>query len=330
MWYIGIDLHKRSLHVCVMDAKGHVKHTGCYATKEEESFLSLFHGYQPFTAVIEASGSFRWLYDLLAPLGSVIVAHPLRLRAIWSGRAKTDALDAKVLADLLRADLIPVSYVPSEPYQRLREITRARARIVQDRTHAKNQLSHLLSKRNLHPPYKSCFGPRGRKWIGSVPIDPASALVRDELLDRLVYLDGAVKRMDLQLEQVVQEFPQIEALIQIYGIGLYSALLIVAEIGEPGRFHQAKQVGAYAGLTARVRQSGEHEYRGRISKEGSKWLRWILIEAAMKVIRKDPQLKQFYNRIRRRAGVKRARVAVARKLAEICWKRLRNWEREVA
>ena len=92
------------------------------------------------------------------------------------------------------------------------------------------------------------------------------------------------------------------------------------------RFRSARQVGSYAGLTSRVRQSGDHCYRGAITREGSPWLRWILVEAAMKATRKDPPLKNFYQRVRKRSGVKIARVAVARKLAEICWKRLVRWQ----
>jgi transposase len=122
-------------------------------------------------------------------------------------------------------------------------------------------------------------------------------------------------------------FPQTEVLTTIHGIGLYSALLIVAELGEVERFRTAKQVGAYAGLTSRVHQSGGHCYRGSITRQGSPWLRWILVEAAMKAIQDDAALKNFYTRLRKRSSAKIARVATARKLAEICWKRLRRWQR---
>jgi transposase len=123
-------------------------------------------------------------------------------------------------------------------------------------------------------------------------------------------------------------FPQTEVLTSIHGIGLFSALLIVGEIGEVDRFRTAKQVGAYAGLTSRVHQSGDHCYRGPISRQGSPWLRWVLVEAAMKVTREDAALRNFYTRVRKRSSAKIARVACARKLAEICWKRLRRWHAE--
>src|ERR1019366_1785982 len=105
-------------------------------------------------------------------------------------------------------------------------------------------------------------------------------------------------------------------------------LLIVGELGEVDRFHTAKQGGAYAGLTARVNQSGGHCYRGSVTRQGSPWLRWILVEAAMHVVKQDEALKNFYTRVRKRSSAKIARVATARKLAEICWKRLRRWHKE--
>src|SRR5262249_41066095 len=131
--------------------------------------------------------------------------------------------------------------------------------------------------------------------------------------------------IDAHLEELRAQVPQVETLLAIHGIGLYTALLVIGELGEVERFRTARQVGSYAGLTARVHPSGEHCYRGAITREGSPWLRWILVEAAIQVIRKDDALKSFYQRIRKRSGAKKARVAVARKLAEICWKRLIAW-----
>jgi transposase len=156
---------------------------------------------------------------------------------------------------------------------------------------------------------------------------PIGNMVRDELLARLAHYDRQIAVFDEQLERCRPQFPQTQAIIDIHGIGLYSALLIVAELGEVERFRAAKQVGAYAGLTSRVHQSGGHCYQGSITRQGSPWLRWILVEAAMKTIRQDAALKNFYARVRKRSSAKIARVAAARKLAEICWKRLRHWQR---
>ena len=149
-------------------------------------------------------------------------------------------------------------------------------------------------------------------------------------MGRLEHYTRQIARFDQHLAQIALTFPQTEALTDIYGIGLYSALLIVAELGEVDRFRSAKQVSAYAGLTARVHQSGGHCYHGSITQQGSPWLRWILVEAAIKVVRADAPLRNFYTRVRKRSSAKIARIAVARKLAEICWKRLRRWHGEHA
>ena len=255
MWHVGIDLHRETVVMAAVNDAGEAMDPLRIRCEDTEAILRVVQVLGTFRAVIEASGTYRWLYDLLRPYGTVLLAHPVRLRAMVQRRSKTDKLDAQLLANLLRIDQIPLAYIPPQPYQQLRDLTRCRPR-----------------------------------WARG----------------------------------------QAEVLQEIHGIGLYSALLIVAELGEVERFRRAKQVGAYAGLTSRVHQSGNHCFRGSISRQGSPWLRWILVEAAMKAIHKDGALKNFYTRVRKRSSAKIARVAVARKLAEICWKRLRRWQREHA
>ena len=157
---------------------------------------------------------------------------------------------------------------------------------------------------------------------------PVEDLVRDELLSRLEHYQEQIRGIDDHLEQLHDKFPEVETLLDIHGVGLYTALVVIGELGEVDRFRCAKQVGAYAGLTAKVNQSGGHCYYGSITHQGPPWLRWVLTEAAIHVVRKDQALKNFYTRVRKRSGAKKARVAVARKLAEICWKRLRRWHIE--
>ena len=260
MRYVGIDLHKRFLVACVQDDAGRTLTLGRMDCRDQTRIARFFDTHRPFHAVIEASSSYRWLYDLLSPLGEVILAHPLRLRAIVAGRAKTDKLDAALLAKLLRADLIPQSYVPPVPYQHLRDLTRARARLSRQAASAKNEVHTLLTRRNIPAPFAMPFGPRGRRWLASLELGLVDGLLRDELLARLAHYDAALSTQDRLLEDVAGSFPQVEALTCIYGIGLYSALLIIAEIGEPWRFEDSRKVGAYAGLTARVHQSGSVSY----------------------------------------------------------------------
>ena len=328
MLYAGVDLHRRFLVVAVEDERGEVKHQERFECRQAERIREFFSSLGAFRAVIESSSSYRWLYDLLSEHGQVVLAHPYRLRAIVAGRAKTDKLDARMLAGLLRVDMIPESYVPPVDYQALRDLARNRARLVREGTGAKNELHALLGRANRHSPYRSVFCKRGRHWIGALDWSPVYRDAAGELLRRLEHFEAEVRLVDERLEELAEHFPEIEALTCLYGVGRYSALLIVAELGEPWRFRGARQVGAYAGLTARVSQSGERARYGSISRQGSKWLRWILVEAAMKLVRQDRQLGNFYQRIRKRSGAKVARVAAARKLAEICWKRLMRWHRE--
>ena len=328
MWHVGIDLHRLTVVFAAVDDEGNSRAVQRFECQDSQAIVAALRALQPFRAVIEATGTYRWLYDLLSPLGTVLLAHPLRLRAMVQRRSKTDKLDSQLLANLLRINQIPLAYVPPESYQQLRDITRHRSRLSRQAATAKTQLRSLLARHNQTSPHRSVCGVRGCRWLGAQEFGPIDNLVRDELLLRLDHYRRQLAIIDRRLEELRSLVPQVEALLDIRGIGLYSALLVIGELGEVQRFRSARQVGSYAGLTARVRQSGDHCYRGSITREGSPWLRWILVEAAMHAVREDPPLKNFYQRIRKRSGAKKARVAVARKLAEICWKRLNRWERD--
>lgn len=258
----------------------------------------------------------------------MLLAHPARLRLMIQWRAKTDKLDCQLLANLLRINQIPLSYVPPIPYQQLRDVTRHRARLVRGQSQAKVGLRVLLARHNREAPYRVPFGPRGVAWFKKQEFGGIDDQVRDELLARLSHYRREVEAIDERLVALGEQFPEVESIIDIHGIGLYRALVIIGKLGEVDRFRSARQVGAYAGLTAKVSKSGDHCYYGKITRQGSPWLRWSLVEVAMHAVRRDDPLRSFYQRIRKRAGSNKARVAAARKLAEICWKRLRRWHRE--
>jgi len=330
MRYVGVDLHKRFLVVRAEDERGVRKGSGRFDCQDRSGILEFFEKLKPFRCVIEASCSYRWFHDLVSPLGDVILAHPLRLRAIVAGRAKTDKLDAALLARLLRARLIPEAYIPPREYQELRDLARARARLSQQASSAACELHALLTRRNLRLPFANVFSKSAQRWLTGLELSEVDGFLRGELLARMRHYRGEMAKLDVLLEEMKARFPEHEALTSLHGVGLYSALLIIAELGEPGRFRDARKVGAYAGLTARVSQSGSQTRHGHITHQGSPWLRWILVEAAMKLVRRDRQLGNLYQRIRKRSGAKIARVAAARKLAGICWSRLMAWQRRVA
>jgi len=327
MWHVGIDLHRATIVLAAVNDVGEAMNPITVPCSDTAAIINAVKPLGTFRAVIEACGTYRWLYDLLRPHGTVLLAHPMRLRAMIQRRSKTDKLDAQLLANLLRINQIPLAYIPPEPYQQLRDLTRCRARLGRQLAEVKIQLRALLARQNREAPYRTPFGPRGLGWFRGQEFGPIENMVRDELLERFRHYAKQMLLFDKRLEELRPEFSQVEVLIEIHGIGLYSALLIVAELGEVGRFRSAKQVGAYSGLTSRVHQSGGHCYQGSITRQGSPWLRWVLVQAAMRAVHKDIALKNFYSRIRKRSSAKIARVAAARKLAEICWKRLRQWER---
>ena len=329
MWHVGIDLHRATVVIAAVNDAGDAMNPVTIRCQDTAAIVDAVTKLGSFRAVIEASGTYRWLYDLLRPHGTILLAHPLRLRAMIQRRSKTDKLDAQLLANLLRINQIPLAYIPPEPYHQLRELTRCRARLGRDLAKVKINLRAILARRNLRR-LQGAVRRRGLAWFREQDFGPIENLVRDELLARFEHFRQQIAVLDGRLVEVQTMFPQTEALLDIYGIGLFSALVIIAELGEVERFRSAKQVGAYTGLTSRVHQSGDHCYRGSITRQGSPWLRWVLVEAAMKTIRQDAALKNFYTRVRKRSGAKIARVAAARKLAEICWKRLLRWHREHA
>ena len=330
MWHVGIDLHRETVVIAAVNDEGQAMDAVTIRCQDTAAIVELVRKLGSFRTVIEASGTYRWLYDLLRPYGMVLLAHPFRLRAMIQRRSKTDKLDAQLLANLLRINQIPLAYIPPEPYQQLRELTRCRVRLGRGQAEAKIRLRALLARQNRQAPFRVPFGPRGLAWFAKEDFGPIENLVRDELLARLAHYRRQLTILDEHIAPAAANLPQAEVLTSIHGIGIFSALVIVAELGEVERFRSAKQVGAYAGLTARVHQSGGHCYHGSITRQGSPWLRWILVQAAMKVVREDAALRNFYTRVRKRSSAKIARVATARKLAEICWKRLRRWQREHA
>ena len=329
MWHVGIDLHRETVVIAAVNDSGEVIKPVTVRCEDTETIVNVVKRLGPFRAVIEASATYRWLYDLLEPYGTILLAHPFRLRAMVQRRTKTDKLDAQLLANLLRINQIPLAHIPPEPYQQLRELTRRRARLGRELAEAKIHLRALLARQNRQAPYRVPFGVRGLAWFRArLRMDRESGPRRTA---------GTIETFRTASDH---HRPAHRA-----DVGGFSAdgghhrhprhrfvFRVVDRGGDrrARRFRTAKQVGAYAGLTSRVHQSGGHCYRGSISRQGSTWLRWILVEAAIKAIREDAALKNFYARVRKRSSAKIARVAVARKLAEICWKRLRRWQREHA
>jgi transposase len=235
MWHVGIDLHREFIVMAAVRDNGEVMEPVKIACRETEAIGEVIRSLVPFRAVIEASGTYRWLYDLLRPHGTVLLAHPLRLRAMIQRRSKTDKLDAQLLANLLRINQIPLAYIPPEPYQRLRDLVRCRARMGREVAEGKIRLRALLARQNRQAPFRMPFGVRGLAWFRQQDFGPIENLTRDELLARMKHFGRHISIFDQHLAEMAHDFPQTESLLDIHGIGLFSALLIVAELGQGGR-----------------------------------------------------------------------------------------------
>ncbi len=315
-YYAGLDLHKSMSVLVVKDAQGHLVHQGRVPNDPValQQFFEICND-QPVTVALEATTNCTWMYDTLEQLGCTVkLAHPLKVRAIASARIKTDRIDAGILCDLLRGDLLPTSYVPPPPIRALRELLRHRMRLVKDRVRVKNRLTTVLTKVNLVAPGTDSFGVKGRAWLATVALTPMLAWQRDDGLAQLAFLDQHITRIDRQLRLLAKGDSSVVRLTAIPGIGVFSALLILAEIGDIQRFPSAKQLVSYSGLAPGIYQSAGTRHGRGITRQGSRYLRWILVEDAQHAIRRPGPLRTTYQRLVRGKGHGKALVAVARKL----------------
>jgi transposase len=272
--------------------------------------------------VIEATGNAMAVVRALSPyVGRVIVANPLQVKAIAHAHVKTDKIDAGVLASLRAADFLPEIWLPDADTERLRRLVARRNQVVRHRTRIKNEVHAILHAHLVPPcPHADLFGKLGRVWLAqqAVPDDERAAIERHlRELDRLGE-DLAV--LDREIAQAAIADPAVKRLLTITGVNLIVAAGLVAAIGDVRRFSDPQKLVSYVGLNPRVRQSGlglaQH---GRISKRGRSHARAMLVEAAWAAAKAPGPLRAFFLRIRARRGHQIAAVAVARKLAVLCW-----------
>lgn len=325
MLHVGVDLHKRQAQIAVMDGEGKVLTNRAVACEQEamrEFFASLG---EPAEVVMEATSNWHWLCDLLEEMGvEVSLSHPLKTKAIASARIKTDKLDAATLAHMLRTNLLPRAHLASPQARLDRELLRHRAVLVRMRTGVKNRIHALLGKHNLVCTQGGLFTQKGRKWLARVELHPVERKVLDRLVSLVEMLDGLIQEASAEIDVRAQENQAARLLDTIPGIGYYSALLIVAEIDGVERFPDARHLCSYAGLVPSVRKSALRTHLGHITKQGSSWLRWILVELCQKAAGRSDFLGAHYRRVVRRKGPGAAKVATARKLLKAIYHMLKQ------
>lgn len=319
MLHYGLDVHKRYTTFCVMDELGEIVTEGHCPTNE----LALHPAFSlkgEKKVVLEAGANWHYVFDQLEPLvDDLKLAHPLRVRAIAAARVKTDAIDARTLAHLLRSDLIPQAYVPPRAVREQRELFRFRLDLIGQRTATKNRIHSMLAKEGWTSPTTDLFGRKGRAWLAELPLEESKRERLDSLLGLVDHLTAEIKHAELRVRENVSCDEQARLLLTIPGVGPLTAFVILAEIGDVHRFADANHLVSYAGLAPRVRSSGGKTRLGNITKQGPNALRWALIEAIHVAVRRPGKLQEMHRRLKKAKGGALAAVACARQLLVVVY-----------
>jgi transposase len=327
--YVGIDVHRKRSQVAVVDEAGVVLKNR-NVVNGVETVLSLIGEYPTHTPVaFEAAYGWGWLVELLDDYGyEPHLVHPTRCKAIASARLKNDKVDAATLAQLLRADLLPEAWIAPPPVRQLRALLRHRVQLVRLRTLLRNRIHAVLADHGQDRPAGAWSGP-GRAWLAELELPAVSRAVIDDCLALIDAFAPTIDRLDAEVHARALADPRVQVLTALPGVGEFTALVILAEIGDVRRFPNARKLAAWAGLTLTVRGSDLTVRHGHISKQGSTWLRWILCEAAQ-TAKRHPDFAATYAAMARRRGKKIATTAIARKLLTRAFHLLTDADAEAA
>jgi transposase len=323
MNYVGIDYHKKYSHVTAIDEEGRVIRSRRLDNRPE-SFQEFFGRLQgPSETVLEASRTWGVMYDLLEEIEgveSVELAHPQKVRAIAEAKIKTDKIDSHILAQLLRADLIPAAYIPGKQTRSYKEMVRQRVFLVRMRTRLKNRIHVLLDR--LHVPLPSVtdiFGKRGTDYLRKLNLPGVDGEILRENLQLLEAFNTLIKEAERQIELLLGENPLVKLLRTVPGLGPILAAVVALEIDRIERFASPSKLASYAGLVPSTYASGGKLFHGRLLPMSNKWLKWALVEAAWISIRTSPYCRTYFENHKRHKGPHTAAIALARRLSEIVW-----------
>jgi transposase len=319
--FVGLDVHKRVVEACVLDAEGRVllRHRFDLTRESLEAFATKTLTREDRVA-LEATTNTWAVVGILKPhVAQVVVSNPLKTKAIAEAKVKTDKVDALVLAQLLRVDFLPRVWEPDEPTQELRRLTGRRAALVADRTAIKNRLHSVLAQRLLVPPVESLFGTKGLAWLRGVSLDPEGRLMIDSDLRVMDGVQREIATLDGILAQKGYRDPRVKLLMTQPGVDVAVAQTVLAALGDITRFPDGDHAAAFLGLVPRTKQSADHCYHGPITKAGNGHARWMLIQAAQHLRTHPGPLGVFFRRLSKKKNHNVAVVATARKLVVIAW-----------
>jgi transposase len=213
----------------------------------------------------------------------------------------------------------PSASVPPRELREIRALVRHRASLVRARTTVKNRVHAIVDQHGLRCGYSDLFGKRSLEWLRGLELGALDRLMLDNHLGHVESLNRQVDETDEMIRGRASVDEDVRLLLSLTGVDVYTALLIRSEIGGISRFPDYKRLVSWAGLAPSLHQSGSVEYSGRITKQGSKMLRWAMVESARVAVRHDERMKVFYKRVKRRRGDGKAVVAVACKMLKIIW-----------
>lgn len=321
--FIGLDVHKYYVVLGAVNAQQEV------VLRPRRLSFAEFEGWQeqklqPTDAVVLEATSNAWtIHDqLVRRAASVVVANPLQVKWIAATRVKTDPHDTLKLARLLAAGLIPTVWVPPQPVRELRALASHRQRLIRQRTQARNRLHSVLQRHNLTPPEGNVCFEAQRAWWQTQPLDAAEQLLVAQDLSLLDTLTPLIEQVETTLRQRSVREPwvnHVPLLVQQTGIGVLTAMIVLAAIGDIQRFERAPQLVGYAGLGSTVHDSGETHTHGGITKQGRRDLRTAMVEAAWVAVVHNPYWKARFERLSKRLGRSQAIVAIARLMLVALW-----------
>ena len=313
--YVGLDVHKKFIFGCVKDEKGNILHEKKFRNEEHSMDAFLMNVPKDSKIALESSSCWQYVFDYLVDQEyEVFLSNPIKTRLIGESKKKTDIEDARKLADLLRMNMLPLSYAAPPHIRIQRQITRHRLSLVNMRTEIKNKIHAILRRHGVMTEVEDAFTQKSIEYMQVLDLPMTDKFELDQYLAMLRHINLKIDETQERIEELANDEPNARILMTHPGVGHYSALMSTGEIGYIGRFSSAKKLVSFAGLNPSVYQSGDKCYQGHITKEGSKNLRWILIQCANIAVQKDKRLKSFYLKKKLGKGHNKAIVAVARKM----------------
>jgi transposase len=309
------------VQACILDREGAVLHESRFELTRDS--LASFGRMMLQTSdhvVIEASTNTWAVAEVLRPIvARVMISNPLQTRAIALAKVKTDKIDARVLANLLRGGYIAEVWQPDPRTIELRRLTSRRARLVSQRTAIKNRLHALLAERLIRPPCDRLFSTKGLAWLSALELDPMGQAALTSDLRLLEALEREIASLERSLDTRGASDPRLKLLLTLPGVDVCAAQTLLCTLGDVTRFRDADHAASFFGLCPSTRQSGDNCRHGPITKAGRSQARWMMIQAAQSVPRHPGPLGAFARRLQRRKGHNIAVVATARKLVTIAY-----------